>query len=114
MSDLVQRLASGTHRIVFGRPGASETASDLQAAIERKYVLLKFPDTRGGTELGMLLDLPACQLGAADFAGAQGAVHLEGDLKLDYVAVRLIVDLSLASLEGQGCLRVASGAVPTN
>lgn len=108
MSDLVRRLSQGSHPIVFGRPGAADRLAELKAAIERKFVLLGFPETRGGTELGVPLDTAACDLGAADFVTGQGRIHLEGELRLDYVPVRLIADVDLATLQGQGQLRVAA------
>lgn len=101
MSNLVERLAQGRHRLIYSR---SSSVSDLKKAIERNYVLLKFTQTRGGTELGMELDLPACQLAGADFEKAQGKIHLEGELKLDYVPVRMVADLDLGTLEGEGQL----------
>src|SRR5262245_31828677 len=103
MSDLVQRLARGRHRLVYSRAGSS---SDLRQAIGRNYVLLKFTETRGGTELGMSLDLPACRLDGASFEKGEGKIHLEGTLKLDYVPVRMLADLDIASLEGEGQLVV--------
>lgn len=106
MSDLVKRLANGRHRLVFGRPGHAGGPAELEAAIGRKFVQLKFTETRGGTELGFSLDDHACDLVAADFARGQGRVHLEGSLTLDYVPVRLIADVDLATLEGEGRLEL--------
>src|SRR5262245_60969852 len=106
MSDLVKRLADGRHRLVFSRSGPAGKVVELKAAIERKYVQLLFTETRGGTELGFSLDDAACNYAAADFDAAQGTVHLEGELRLDYVPVRLIADVDLATLEGQGRLEL--------
>lgn len=107
MSDLVKRLSNGSHALVFGRPGAAGGAAELKAAIDRKYVLLEFTETRGGTELGVPLDTVACDLSAADFERGDGRIHLEGELRLDYVPVRLVADLDLATLQGRGQLLVA-------
>jgi hypothetical protein len=107
MNDLVQRLATGNHRVRYSR---ADKPSDLKAAIDRGYVLLRFTETRGGTEVGVSLDVSACDWGGADFERGQGKVHLEGDLKLDYVPVRLIADVDVGSLEGSGHLRVLGGA----
>jgi hypothetical protein len=101
MNDLVQRLANGRHRLVYSR---SDSVSGLKKAIDRGYVLLKFTETRGGTELGMPLDMPVCKLEGADFETGQGKIHLEGELTLDYVPVRMVADLDLATLEGEGHL----------
>lgn len=101
MSDLVQRLANGRHRVAYSR---ESSVPDLKRAIDRNYVLLKFTDTRGGTEVGVPLDLPACRLDAADFEQGRGTIHIEGELKLDYVPVRIVADLDLETLEGDGQL----------
>jgi hypothetical protein len=111
MSDLVKRLAQRRQHLVFSRSGPAGSglagkAAELRAAIERKYVQLSFTETRGGTELGFSLDEAACKLCNADFAQARGQVHLEGELELDYVPVRLIADVDLSTLEGEGQLQI--------
>jgi len=107
MSDLVQRLGIGNHAIVSAR---TEDAKQLKQCIDRGFVLLKFTETQGGTELGIRLDESACDLGAADFERATGSVHLEGDLKLDYVPVRLVADLDISTLQGSGLLKTLASA----
>src|SRR5262245_3782517 len=98
MNDLVARLAQGRQPLVFARSGQLGGARELKAAIDRKYVQLKFTATRGGTELGFDLDLAACDFARADFEAARGSAHLEGELTLDYVPVRLVADIDLGSL----------------
>jgi hypothetical protein len=110
MSNLVKRLSEGSHPLVFGRAGTSGRLAELKAAIERQYVLLEFTGTRGGTELGLPLDSAACQLRDADFEAGSGRIHLEGELKLDYVAVRLVADLDLATFDGSGQLTLLTPA----
>lgn len=102
MSDLVERLSGGDeHPVIASR--ANSTA-DLKAQIERGFVLIKFTETKGGTELGIRLDLDETELGEADFDGGTGRVRLVGDLVLDYVPVRLVADLDIAELKGSGSL----------
>ena len=103
MNDLVQRLSVGQHRLAYSR---GDAVKGLEAAIERRFVLLKFTETRGGTDLGIPLDVAACNWASADFGQAKGRIHLEGELELDYVPVRVIADLDLDTLSGEGCLRV--------
>jgi hypothetical protein len=98
MTDLVQRLATGRHALAYTR---GTTATELKAAIDRGYVLLKFTQTRGGTELGVPLDPSGCRLDG-DFGNGKGTVHLEGNIQLDYVPIRVIADLDLATLKGEG------------
>jgi hypothetical protein len=60
--------------------------------------------TRGGAELGVRLDQEACDFSRADFDNCAGTAHVEGNLTLDYVKVRRIADIDLATLEGNGYL----------
>lgn len=103
MSDLVRRLSEGEHPVEAGlRP--EKTVQALQERIDMGYVFVKFTDTRGGTELGVRLDLDATDLSNADFDGQKGTVHLVGGLTLDYVKVRCIADIDLETLTGTGHL----------
>ena len=101
MNDLVQRLSTGLHPIIAER---SESARELREQIDRGFVLLKFPNTRGGTELGSQLDMEQTRIDGADFEGGTGNVHLVGNLTLNYVKVQLVADIDLASLKGTGQL----------
>jgi len=101
---LVDRLCEGVHPVEAGlRP--EKTVKLLKEAIDRNYVHIKFTKTRGGTELGIRLDREACDFNRADFDNGSGTVHVEGSLTLDYVNVRCIADINLATLEGTGCLK---------
>ena len=103
MAELVQRLAEGDHPVITQR---YKTAEELKQAIDRGYVLVKFTDTRGGTELGFRLDNTLSYLGDADFDQSAGIVHLVGNLTLNYVKVRGIADVQVATLDGKGHLEV--------
>ena len=103
MDELVQRLSEGDHPIVANR---YKSAQELKQAIDRGYVLLKFTDTRGGTELGVRLDNAATDLSGADFGQSTGIVHLVGNLTLNYVPVRHVADVDLATLNGTGHLEI--------
>jgi hypothetical protein len=110
MNDLVQRLTEEQKIEASLRPEA--TAEAFKEAVDRGYVHVLFPGTRGGTELGVRLDEAACDLAAADFAAAAGSAHLEGELVLDYVKVRFIGDVDLATLEGRGRLQPVEQSEP--
>jgi len=100
---LVDRLCEGEHPVEAGlRP--EKVVKAFKDALDRNYVHIKFTATRGGTELGVSLDRDACDLSAADFDSETGSVHLEGALTLDYVKVRCVADIELATLEGKGHL----------
>jgi uncharacterized protein YbdZ (MbtH family) len=101
--DLVQRLCAGEHPVeAILRP--EKSAKALKERIDLGYVHIKFVHTRGGTELGVRLDPQATDLRQADFAHQSGTAHLVGGLTLNYVKVRCIADIDLATLTGQGRL----------
>ena len=105
MNELVERLSLEGQNVVVGGPDPS--VGELHQRItEIGYVFVKFPDTNGGTDLGVRVDETGTDLSQADFASATGSVHIEGTLTLDYVKVRCIADIDLASLSGTGHLVV--------
>jgi hypothetical protein len=103
MDELVQRLAEGDHPVVTRR---AESVEDLKQSIDRGYVLVTFTDTRGGTELGVRLDDALTDLSGADYEQSTGSVHLAGNLTLNYVKVRCVADIDLATLQGKGHLEI--------
>jgi uncharacterized protein YbdZ (MbtH family) len=101
---LVERLSRGQHTVQFwSRP--ERTTSALKERVERGYVHIRFPNTRGGTELGIRLDTAACDLSRADFDRGAGEIILVGNLTLDDVPVRCMARLDLGTLEGEGNLQ---------
>jgi hypothetical protein len=107
MNDLVRHLTTGDHPVVVGGP--QPTLEELMRRVtEIGYACIKFTDTKGGTDLGVRLDRDATDLSQADFDAGTGIVHLEGSLTLDYVPVRCIADLDLATLAGTGRMVLAS------
>lgn len=103
MDELVQRLSEGDHPVITRR---AESAEELKQSIDRGYVLITFTDTQGGTELGVRLDDTLTDLSNADFDKATGTVHLAGNLILNYVKVRCVADVDIATLEGKGHLEI--------
>jgi uncharacterized protein YbdZ (MbtH family) len=102
---LVKRLAEGLHKVRFSsRPECSVVA--LKQSIDRGYAHILFPQTEGGTELGVRIDAASSDLSKADFASGSGEVKLVGSLVLDGVRVQCSAHLDLATLEGKGNLRL--------
>jgi uncharacterized protein YbdZ (MbtH family) len=100
---LVEKLCEGDHPVIASlRP--EKTVRAFKDRIDMGYVHIKFTETKGGTELGIRLDRNTLDLSQADFENQAGSAHLEGDLTLDYVKVRCIVDLDLKTLAGKGRL----------
>jgi hypothetical protein len=103
MDELVQRLAQGDHPVTVGGP--KPALEEFQKRVEDMgYVFIKFTNTRGGTDLGVRVDKSTTNLSQADFAHAHGIAHVEGTLTLNYVKVRCIADIDLATLNGTGHL----------
>jgi hypothetical protein len=105
MSELPRKLSQGDHKVIY-RPIRDDARGELKAAIDRKYVHVKFTETRGGTELGFPLDEERSDLTKADWEKGEGSVHLVGELNLDGVPVRCVADLDLDTVEGKGHLEI--------
>jgi len=99
----VERLAHGDPPVALGGPAPA--AEELKKRIDDiGYVFIKFIDTQGGTDLGVRVDGTATVLRNADFDQVIGVVHIEGTLTLNYVPVRCVADIDLATLQGTGHL----------
>ena len=102
MNELTERLTVD-QPIIMG--GSDPTVEELRERTgEMEYVLVKFTETRGGTELGFPLDRGATDLNGANFDEGTGTAHVEGHLILNDDPVRCIADLDLATLKGTGRL----------
>ena len=107
--DLLQRL-SETGQNVEVSLRREKSVRALKERIDLGHVLIKFTETRGGTELGVELDRDSLNLNDADFDAQKGNVHLEGRLTLNFVKVRCIADIDLATLAGKGHLQIVDQA----
>lgn len=110
MSELPFKLSQGEHRVTY-RARRGDARVELKEAIDRNYVHVLFPETRGGTELGFTLDEASSNLSGADWEKGEGTVRLVGKLKLDGVPVRCVADIDVNTVEGTGRLEILE-AVP--
>jgi len=105
VNDLVKRLSEGSHAVeVSLRP--ERTLKLFKEQLDRGHVLVKFTETRGGTELGVPLDKSRSDLTQANFETETGKVRVCGELTLDYVPVRVVADIELPAMKGQGHLEL--------
>ena len=106
---LVERLCAGDQPVVLSlRP--EPTVKRFKEAIEQGYLRVKFTGTNPGTELGVKLDRDACDFARANFEEGTGTARAVGDLSLDYVKVRCVAEIDLATLAGRGRLeRIEAG-----
>lgn len=108
MNELTERLTA-EQPIIMG--GADPTVEELRERTgEMGYVLVKFTQTRGGTELGFPLDRDKTDISNANFDDGTGSVHVEGNLILNDDPVRCIADIDLATLKGTGRLALEEKA----
>lgn len=105
MSELVTKLSEGDHPVEISIT-PDRTPASFKECLENGYVHVRFPNTRGGTTLGVAVDRSDVDLTAADFAAGTGHVVLSGSLTLDYVPVTCEARIDLPHLTGTGRLRV--------
>jgi hypothetical protein len=107
-----------TERLIIDQPvalgGADPNVEELRNRTgEIGHVLVRFTETRGGTELSFPLDRNATDLSGADFDNSTGTVHVEGNLTLNDDPVRCIADIDLTTLKGTGRLVLGEKAAAT-
>jgi hypothetical protein len=110
MNELVEKLTKEQPLVVSLRPTPNREA--LKAAIDRGWLLVKFTETRGGTELGFPIDRERSDFSAADLEQGTGTIRVAGELTLDYVRVRLVAKIDVGSFDGTGHLEALAVAEP--
>jgi len=103
-NDLVKRLMKEQPvEIIRYKDKDKPLVERLKKAAELGYILVKFTETKGGTELGANIknEDPQCY---AHFDETK--VVIKGRLKLDYTPVRLNATVDLATFKGTGYLEV--------
>lgn len=106
-NELVKRLSTGKHEVTIGN--RKEPYSEIEERLtDMKYIHITFPNTKGGTELGINVDTGSCDLTKADFKKGTGKIHIEGTTNLNYCDVRCVANVDLESRKGEGCLVVVN------
>lgn len=101
MNELVEQLSKKQHIRGGGNFRGIEAFKDQ---IDKDYVFIKFTEPYGDVDLAIHPDKEASNWEDADFENATGTVHLEGEVGLNYVKCRLVADVQLETLEGEGYL----------
>jgi hypothetical protein len=104
INELVKRLSEGKHEVVIGH--RDESYEEIKQRIEDGYIHIKFTQTKGGTELGINVDLNNTNVKQLDLDKKAGLLHIEGTTNLNYNAIRCIADIDLATKKGEGYLQV--------
>jgi len=84
------------------------TLKTLVRQVETGYVHVRFTGTRGGTELSVPLEPAALDRIKAQAERGEGTVQIAGGLTLDYVPVRCVADIDLATFTGTGQLEIVA------
>jgi hypothetical protein len=104
VSSLIDRLSNGKHRVKIDP--RIEDMMFIKKRIEDGFVFIKFMETNGGTELGVILDHSKSNFETADFSTALGTINLTGTCTLDGVKVRCYAEIELNTKEGKGCIEI--------
>jgi uncharacterized protein YbdZ (MbtH family) len=104
---VVETLSRGDHLVEVAGLG-EDPLRRLRERIELGHVMVRFPETRGGTELGVRFDPKALELAGCDLDAGRGKLALRGELTLDGTRVRVHADIDVASMAGRGRLEVLS------
>jgi uncharacterized protein YbdZ (MbtH family) len=102
---LVERLSHGEHPVEVTGLG-DDPLRRLRERIEMGHVMVRFPETRGGTELGVRFEPRNLELSSCDLNAGSGQLPLRGDLTLDGTRVRVHADIDVATMTGRGRLEV--------
>lgn len=101
MNKLVEQLTK-KQPIIGG--GNFKGLEAFKEQIDKDYVFIKFTEPYGSLDLAIHPDKETSSWEDADFENGTGTVHLEGEVGLNYVKCRLIADVNLDTLEGEGYL----------
>lgn len=99
------RLSQGPQPVELSvRP--ERTMSALMHQLETGWLHVRFTGTRGGTELGVPLEAASLEQIKLKASQGEGKVQIAGKLRLDYVPVRCVADIDLATFAGTGLLEI--------
>lgn len=103
MDTLVKRLSVKKQPIEF--ESRTDNMEELKERLTKmKFVFVTFTETRGGTELGIDVDLEITDLKKADFKKGTGTIRVVGTCELNYQKVRCYADVDLFTKKGVGYL----------
>jgi hypothetical protein len=104
MNDLVRFLCNGEHPVEAKL--RENTRQAVKDCIGRRFIQIRFTDTRGGTQLGVPIDPERSDLRALESENAGAEIKVVGDITLDYVPVTCVARIDLATFQGEGHLEL--------
>jgi uncharacterized protein YbdZ (MbtH family) len=102
-ASLVDRLSQGKHQVEAWL-GSEDRQGAFGRCVERGYLRIRFPQTGGGTVLGLRIDGARGVSRRSDAATGASWAHIESELTLNGRKARCVVDLDLVTFCGEGCL----------
>jgi len=99
MDKLLKKLSENEHTVKF-----EERIDDynvIKQRIKGGLIFLTYIETHDATELGLNLDKGNCDFDTADFENRCGQIHIEGECMLNFVSIRIIADINLATRIGK-------------
>jgi uncharacterized protein YbdZ (MbtH family) len=104
---VVETLSHGDHRVEIIGLG-DDPSRRLRERIELGHIMVRFPETRGGTELGIRFDPKTLELAGCDLEARQGMLALQGRLTLDGTRVCVHATINVADMAGRGWLEIVN------
>jgi uncharacterized protein YbdZ (MbtH family) len=104
---VVEKLSHGYHPVEIIGVG-EDPLRRLRERIELGHVMVRFPETRGGTELGIRFDPKGLELAGCNLDAGTGELRLRGELTLDGTRVRVHADIDVSRMAGRGRLEILS------
>ncbi|MGB0909658.1 MAG: MbtH family protein [Nitrospirales bacterium] len=101
--ELVDFLSAGDHPVKLELKSDTKDV-ELQNAINKGYVVIRFSDTRGGTDLGIRIERDLCVLDNCDVQILRGRMQIVGTVVLNNIRVRCTADINLEDCLGTGHL----------
>ncbi len=104
MDDLVERLLK---RQPIAFESRTDTLNEVKERLmEMKFVFITFTETKGGTELGIDVDMDLTDIKNADFDEGTGVISVIGTCMLNYQKVRCVSEVDLSTKKGTGFLEL--------
>jgi uncharacterized protein YbdZ (MbtH family) len=92
--------------------GSTRAIDELLRQVDTGYAHVRFTQTRGGTSLAIPLEPGIADRIKTQAALGDGIVQIAGSLTLDYVPVRCVADIDLATFAGTGKLEIVDSSRP--
>lgn len=105
MDKLVKLLLDGEHPVLL-EPRIKDYDKIKERLQKTKFVIIKFIDTVGETELGINVDENLSSLNDTDFRNRKNTVCIVGTCELNYQRIRITATVNLSNKKGRAKLKI--------